>query len=203
MKNIILITLMLFTLDVMAQQSIGVFQIFGKEYNFNATEPKENGEYDLWIDAYPIDKIVGQGGMNIKFKDINYFVESLKKAKDKYVEWNKTAIDNNVTELNKNLEITLPNATGYFVYGGEWHFDFSIQPYFKYLITQEASGKISYGLIIYTGKYVSSKNEYIDSDTFCYAFYSEKDINTFISLFNTKLVEEKFSKQKSKEDLFN
>jgi hypothetical protein len=55
---------------------------------------------------------------------------------------------------------------------------------------------------MYTGKLQASDNQYIDSDSFVFAFYSEEEIDEFINLFDRKLVDEKFSDKKGKEDLF-
>ena len=70
------------------------------------------------------------------------------------------------------------------------------------ILISESKGKVSYGLIMYTGGMEDSDNQYIDSDSFVYAFYSLEDINKFISLFDQKLVTDHFGDKKSKEDLF-
>ena len=195
----ILITL-LFPFTLFSQEPIGSYEIFDKEYKISATEPKENGDYSLYVDGYTFDATVSSGGIIVENNKIDDFINGWEQAKEKYIEWTTTAKENNVTDLNKDIKVKIPKLSGYFSYGS-WKFDWNVSPYFKYLIT-ESKGKISYGLILYTGTMQASDNEYIDCDSFAYAFYSIEDINKFISLFDQKLVTDHFKKKNSKEDLF-
>ena len=198
MKKILITLLLPFTL--FSQEPIGSYEIFDKELNISATEPKENGDYSLYIDGYTLDATVSSGGIIIKNKKIDTFINSWEQAKEKYIEWTTTAKENNIMDLKKDIKVKSPKLSGYFSYGS-WKFDNNVSPYFKYLIT-ESKGKASYGLILYTGKMQASDNQYIDSDSFLYAFYSIEDIDNFISLLDSKLVLDKFGEKNSKEDLF-
>ena len=197
MKNIII--LLFLPLTIFSQEKIETFEIFGKEYNLQASEPDAEG-YDLYIDGYPADKAVSTGGLMIKSKKIEDFKNAWEEAKLKYIEWTTTAKENNITDLKKEVKVNIPKVEGYFHYGS-WHFDFNVSPYFKYLIT-EGESEISYGLILYTGTLNASDNQYIDADSFIYAFYSLEDIDNFISLLDPKIVMDHFGEKNSKEDLF-
>ena len=199
-KNLFLSILLLCTTQSFSQVTIGEFTILEQNHEFKATEPNEKGEYDLWIYALSLDATVSKGGINIKYKKIQEFVTSLREAKNKYNEWTTTAKENSVTDLSKKLDIKLPKVCGFFYYG-DINFDFNVKPYFLYTISEKAS-ITSYSLIMYTGKLQASDNQYIDSDSFVFAFYSEEEIDEFINLFDRKLVDEKFSDKKGKEDLF-
>jgi len=201
MKNILTI-LLLIPLLLFSQEEIGSYELFGEEYKFEATEPDEKGEYTLYASGYASDGIVSQGGLMIKSKKIDDFVISLNEAKNKYVEWTSTAKENNVNDLSKDIKSSPPSVGAYFAYS-DWHFDFNVSPFYKYLITKsDKTGKISYCLALYTGDLESSDNQYIDADSFIYAFYSLEEIESFISLFDKQLVLDKFNIKNNKEDLF-
>ena len=71
MKKILIILLFPFTL--FSQEPIGSYEIFGKEFAISATEPKENGDYSLYVVGYPFDAIVSSGGIivrNTKIDDL-------------------------------------------------------------------------------------------------------------------------------------
>lgn len=199
MKNIIIILFL--PLTIFSQEKIGSYEIFGKELNIQVTEPNDKG-YTLYLDGYPLDKIVSKGGLMIESKKVDDFKNACNEAKEKYIEWTSTAKENNVTDLRKDIKVKIPKLEGYFSYG-DWNFDFNVSPYFVYLITKDKkSGKVSYGLALYTGGMQASDNEYIDTDSFCYGFYTLEDIENFISLLDSKLVYDHFGSKNSKEDLF-
>ena len=83
-------------------------------------------------------------------------------ATEKYIEWTTTAKENNITDLKKDIKVTVPELSGYFSYG-EWKFDWNIYPFFKYLISENKGG-VDYALILYTGEMQASDNQYIDSE---------------------------------------
>jgi len=198
MKKIIII--LLFPLILLSQEPIGSFEVFAQEFEISATEPKDNGDYSLYVNGYTFDATVSTGGIIVEKKQIDSFINAWNQAKEKYIEWTTTAKENNVTDFTKDINVTLPKLSGYFSYGS-WKFDWSLSPYFKYIIT-EYEGEASYGLILYTGSMEASDNQYIDCDSFAYAFYSLEEINFFLSLFDQKLVTDYFGKKNSKENLF-
>tara|TARA_B100000886_G_scaffold191350_1_gene131781 strand:- start:1188 stop:1787 length:600 start_codon:yes stop_codon:yes gene_type:complete len=197
MKKIIL--LLFLPLTILSQEKLETFEIFGKEYSVEATEPNSKG-YTLYLNGYALDKTVSQGGLMIKSEKTADFRNAWKKAKSKYIEWTATAKENNVTDLNKDIKVNVPSVEGFFSYG-DWQFDWNVSPYFKYHITQ-ANSVVSYGLILYTGQLISGSNKYINSESFVYAFYSLEDIENFISLLDPKIVLDHFGEKNSKEDLF-
>tara|TARA_B100000242_G_scaffold63425_1_gene38791 strand:- start:2976 stop:3578 length:603 start_codon:yes stop_codon:yes gene_type:complete len=198
MKKIILFLFL--PLTILSQEKIETFEIFGKEYSVDATEPNSKG-YTLYLNGHPLDKSVSQGGIMIKSEQTADFRNAWEKAKSKYIEWTATAKENDVTDLKKDIKVNVPNVEGFFSYG-DWQFDWNVSPFFKYIISKEKSGGVSYGLILYTGQLISSSNKYIDSESFVYAFYSLKDIENFISLLDPKIVLDHFGEKNSKEDLF-
>ena len=201
MKNILTIIL-LSPLLLFSQEEIGSYEIFGTEYKVQATEPDSKGKYTLYVDGYASDGLVSQGGLMIQSKKIDDFLISLNEAKNKFIEWTATAKENNISDLSKDIKSSPPKIEGYFLYG-DWNFDFSVSPYYKYLISKsEKTGKVSYCLSLYSGELQASDNQYIDAEDFIYPFYSLEEIEIFISLFDKQLVDDKFNSKNSKDDLF-
>ena len=202
MKKIIIINIaILLTAVAFGQKTISSFEILDKEFEFQATEPKD-GKYDLYIYGYGLDKIYKKGGISIKYDKISKFVDALQFSKTKYKEWTNIAKENNVTDLSKTIEVEIPTVMGFFLTTSKFHFDFTANPYIKYLVSKNSSGNVEYKLVIFSSKLNASDNQYIEADNFVYAFYSEEEINNFIKLFDKSLVDKTFSAQKTKNDLF-
>lgn len=186
---------------VYTQETVTTYTIWDKVLNVDVTEP-EDSTYSIYIDGMPLDAIVDRGGLIIKTKELTKFIECIVKGKNKYIEWTNTAKENNITDLTKDIDVgRMPKLGGYFKYS-DWEFDFNVKPYVKYMISQNEDGKTQYAFLIYTGKLTSSSNQYIDSDSFVYAFYSLEEIEDFISLFDSSLVYKYFDNKKNKKDLF-
>ena len=202
MKKLIAINIaILLTAVAFGQKTISIFKILDSEFEFQATEPKD-GKYDLYIYGYGLDKIYKTGGISIKYEKISKFVDALQFSKAKYKEWTNIAKENNVTDLSKTIEFEIPTAMGFFLTSSKFHFDFSANPYIKYLVSKNSAGNVEYKLVIFSSKLNASDNQYIEADNFVYAFYSEEEINNFIKLFDKSLVDKTFSVQKTKDDLF-
>ena len=107
----ILITL-LFPFTLFSQEPIGSYKIFSKEFKISATEPKENGDYSLYVDGYTFDATVSSGGIIVENKKIDDFINGWEQAKEKYIEW--SIKENNVTDLNKDIKVKTPKLSGYF-----------------------------------------------------------------------------------------
>jgi hypothetical protein len=201
MRKIILLGLLFNLLSVKAQEKITTYTMWEKEYEIQSTEPSDSA-YSLYIDGVPLDKTVDKGGLIVKNEYLDEFINCIKFSREKYVEWTQTAKDNNIKDLKKDVDIKkIPKLGGYFNYGS-WHFDFNVKPYFKYTISETKAGLINYSLIIYTGKLQASDNEYIDSDSFVYIFYSINEIDDFLLKLNEELVYNHFGAKNFKGDLF-
>lgn len=205
MKISCLATLTVFiSLSSFSQEEIGSYEIFGKKLSVSATEPKENGLYDLYIDGYSLDKSKTTAGIYLDSKKLNEFIKSLEYSTEKYKEWKSVALENDVTELVKTIDVyksSNPKFKAYFLYYDDWKFDYSVNMTYRFKIS-ESEGKVDYALILSTGELSSSSNEYMTCDGVALAFYSVDEINYFISLLDKQLVIDNYSKKQSNDDLF-
>lgn len=159
----------------------------------------DNEEFLVYIDALSLDNLYKTGGLLIQEEELNGFIESLNQAKLKYVEWEKTAKENNVTELDKRMEISSV-VSGYFLFGREWHMCFGINLTFDYKII-ENNGTVKYLLIVRTGKMKSSRSKYTVVDGVVLVFSSVDEIDKFVNALSIDKIEEFLDKPKA-EDLF-
>lgn len=120
--------------------------------------------------------------------------EALIQIRDKYVEWKQIAIDNDVTEMNKEIGVSLPPVTVAW-YGSKWWFSFNQRFTPKFNISD---GKY-YVSIFKTLK--SSSNEYI-TEKF-YMFFSDvEDFNSLIELLDMDKINNYLHKTDDVENLF-
>ena len=126
---------------------------------------------------------------------IESFVSSLKQVKQKYAEWRKVAIDNNVRSFSKDFDIYFPIITIAW-YGADWRFDFSerLKPYFK--VTD--SGQY---IAVFHAEAVSSNNEYI-TQKYYLVFSSVQDFDEVISKVEPAVIREKLKNKHAPDDLF-
>lgn len=163
-------------------------------------DSKDKDKFTLWIDAMSLDATHEKGGLMISEKNYQGFTEALFEAKLKYEEWIKTAKDNNVNQLDKQMSIK-SRADAYFLYGSKWNFQFDFNLIYDFKIL-ESKGELKYLLLVKTGELQSSSNQFMKVRGVTLIFNSSKEIDTFISLISRDKIEQFISKPK-KEALFN
>lgn len=126
---------------------------------------------------------------------INDFINSLTAVRNKFEEWRKVAKDNNVTDFEKDFDISFPNVVIAW-YGSQWWFDFfaKLKPYFR--VTSDGTP-----LVVFHDKVSASSNEYITEEYFL-IFTSEKEINSFINKINPMSLRDKLNKKHAPDELF-
>ena len=196
MKKIItLFTLILMTTAMMAEQVVGSYHssYFDKDYEVEAAYSK--GEQLSVYITVEGNSSTEKVYLNFKGEDIEALITSLQLSKTKFIEWEKIARENNVTDMMKPFDISFPYCTVAW-YGSQWWFCFrkSIAP--DFMVTSD--GQI---LFLITGTATSSRNEYIDTKYYL-ALSSEKDFDSLIDAINPMRIKEQFEKKERVNDLF-
>jgi len=202
MKTFTFITIMmLISLLGYSQEKYATYDntYIGKTYDIQISFT-DNNKFTFYVDALSLDNFVDKGGFMISNQQLKEFLTNLNQAKEKYQEWVKTAKANDVESLSKEIDIKVQKISGYFLYGGDWHFDFYVKPTYKFIILK-SKGTIKYLLMVSTGKLQASNNEFMDCKSFVLVFSSLDEINHFVNLFSAKKINEYKNKPK-KEDLF-
>ena len=200
MKKVLLLAVMAVVyLQLYSEEKFAKYQnsLIEKSYQIEIESKAEN-EFTLWVNAMSLDALHDKGGISIDNKQYNDFITSLKTAKEKYIEWKKVGIENNVRELIKDMKLK-SIVDGFFMYG-DWNFtsDVYLQYEFKIL---ELKKEINYMLIIRTGQLQSSSNRFMKVDGFALTFLSEKEIDDFLNIISIDKINEFMKKPKAK-DLF-
>ena len=196
-KSLILLCTIFLCTNLLAEDKIGSYNMSyfeGKSYDIKASEPKNN-KFDIYIEVggkYKTDQVM----LSVASKDLDAFKNALIQIRDKFLEWKKTAIENNVTDITKDFPVTLPRVTIAW-YGTKWWFAFNqyIKP--KFFVFKD--GKCA--MVVYT-KAKSSSNEYIDQEVY-WVLQEESEFNDVISFLNDSVVIEHYNAKSSKTDLFN
>lgn len=169
----------------------------GKTYDIQIST-KDKVDFSLWIDAMSLDKLHKEGGIEVTKKQYDNFLNALTESKLKYVEWIKTAKENNVKELNKEMAIKC-KVDCYFEYG-DWNFQYNVIPNFRFKILPQ-DDDIKYLLIMSTRELQSFSNQFMKVDGFALVFSSESEINDFINVISLQKINDFLNKPKA-ENLF-
>lgn len=202
--NLILIIISFISTSSYAQKEIGriTCEDFEMDIVVSFSESKDKTSYTYWIDALSLDRSIDNVGFMVKKEQLNRFVESLKFANEKYIQWSNIAKENNVKDLTKEIELPKKLVVGgYFTYG-DWKFDYSVKPKIKFLIREGKSG-LSHRLIVYSGEMIASDNEYIDCDGAALPFSNLEMMDEFLELLSEKTRNDFLIHQMNKDNLFD
>jgi hypothetical protein len=198
MKNLLLILILaLCATQTFAQQKLTEYEssYFGKSYAVNVAKSKE-GKISFYIDLESMDKTSKTGFVIIEEKDLESFLSSIQASKEMYAKWKKTAIDNNVTELSKEMNVPKFKCSAGFSYG-KWQFDFSVLPSSSFKII---NGK--YLTILHSGELQSSSNQFMKSSGIAIVFDDEKAFDSLIAAVNLTKAKELLDKKDKAASLF-
>lgn len=204
MKNFILVFLFFaMCFQAQSQEKYSTYKsgYLDKTYDIEI-DAEDTSSYSIYISAFSVDELHDVGGIILRSYQHALFLSALKDARAKYAEWVETAKANNVTEVSKMMEIEdwKREASGFFMYGDKWHFQFDLLLEFQFKVINSPDG-VHYLLIVRTGELESSSNEYIKVDGVALVFESAKEIDDFLE--NISLLNVITFKDKPKtEDLF-
>lgn len=181
-----------FAEDVVAYYSMS--SLCENDLKIEASEPK-NGEFTYYIEIQG-ERLSDKVYMSIESSKLELFRGTLKLIRDKYKEWCKVAIDNNITDMKKEFPYKLFNVS-YAWYGSKWWFssDYILTP--QFIILDDGKMCVS----IYK-KAVSRSNEYIDQKSYL-LLNSLDEIDKLIEGTNPQIVYDYYNNKTSKEDLFH
>ncbi len=203
MKNLKLFILVVFlgsTINSYGQEKFTTYDNTYSDKTYDIQLSKDaKGKFTIWIDAMSLDKLHEKGGIMVKEKHYESFINALSEAKIKYEEWVKTAKENNVKELDKEMPIK-SKVGGYFLYGGDWNFQWLVSLDFDFKIF-ESKGELKHLLIVRTGELQSSSNQFMEVDGLVLVFSSADEIDTLKNEISSNKINEFFNKPKA-EDLF-
>ncbi len=198
-KTLLLAVVLLFAFQLKAQEKVSEYSMSyfnDKAYNIEATEIK-NGKFRYYIDCASWESNDDVVGISLDSDITQDFRNGMNEIKDKYIEWKNTAEQNNVTNFDKNFDISLPRVNCFFRYG-EYHFSFNRKPNVYFKVTSD--GKCY--AILSIKDLTASDNQYIKHDGLFMVFSSDKELDEFIDAIDPKYVYERSEKKTNTDDLF-
>jgi hypothetical protein len=194
MKKLLLL-IFLIPLISTGQKKYGDFNLLTSNYDISVTaEGKSKGEVYMDIEDN------GKASINFKSeKERNDFSSFLSKTVEKFKEWKKTAKENNVKDVVKEIDNGDFGNLIAFSYGG-WKFSFGKHNVAAIMLIND-SGNIFYALRF--PKVTASDNDYIESDASVMITSNEDEILNIIELLKTETINGFIDGQNKKEDLFN
>lgn len=166
-----------------------------KDYDILVTQNKDNS-VKFYIECMSMDKLSKDVMIVLEGSNIADFKKMVGELKEIHSKWTQTAIENKVTEINKDVEDKSLNVISAFTYGG-WNFDFSTALKARFTIV---SGK--HLMLINSDELVSSKNKYMKCSGLAFAFEKANDFDSLISQIDEQKAIKFFEDKKSKQDLF-
>ena len=184
--------------DLIAKYNMVFVPAGTDSFEIQATKPSDDNTFTFYIDCMSLDQGTKHGGIMIKNSQAPFFINCVKTAKEKFIEWGNVAKQNQVTEMDKVIDVgRLKIDGGYFMHYKDWEFDFSIVLTFRFKIIDGTPT-----LIINTGEMVSSSNEFIKTDGFAFVFQSVNEIDNFMVGLDENLVISHYKNKAEKENLF-
>lgn len=197
-KTILLLLIFVFQFSFSQEDFETYSNSYFKDKEFKIQIVKEKDEtITFYIDANSMDATSKQVTLIVKDKNIENFKEILTKAKEKFVEWKKVAIENKVEKLSKNVDIKSNRYSAAFTYG-KWKIDFNVKLNVRFFIVENKHLMI----LENASKLIASDNQYIDSKGFVFVFDDETEFDNFISKIDVQKAKEKLNKTEKKDDLF-
>lgn len=200
MRLKLIVFLLLFNIHFLLGEEINIF--VGDAYNYNEfisslIETKFEIRLDTETQKYYLFKneIMSSAWIHLKKIDL----EKLRKTLEKYNEWEKTAIENQV-KIKKEIPNSKLRCKIIWQFGDEWYSGTAIDLYFTFF----SQSITHHQLVISSSKIESTSNEYIEYKLDP-LYLNKNHIEIFLNNISEKALNEateKAKKQKEVSDLF-
>lgn len=126
------------------------------------------------------------------------FIDNFKKAKEKFVEWKKTAEENKVDDVIKDIDTSHDEYEVWFDFGNDIYSDLHALTGFRFTVNRGIPLLIFSNLVDLR----DYDNQYIKSKGFYLVFESDSEIDRFLFWLDPKVAEIGLKKAKEKTDIF-
>lgn len=195
MKRIIIIAMLFTNLVAMAQEKIGSYTssfTFQKpEFDVRAKQ-LEKDKFDYYISVLG-ENLTDDVNLRLSSENAEKFVEAMQICKEKFIEWEKTAKDNNVTDMLKEFPVTLPPIDVAW-HSSKWWFSFNHIFTPTFIVFKD--GGCAFAL---SSKVTASSNKYIDKEFFL-ILKSQDEFDSLIKNIDNEVVIRHFSEKQNVKD---
>ena len=197
MKRFILTCMVILSFShIFAEDKIGSYSMSyfdGKQLNIKASEPK-NGKFSFYIYVHgkrEYDEVC----FALKNENLNQFKTALSEVRDKFVEWEQTAKENNVTDIKKPFPVSFPKVDIAWK-SSKWWFSFNKYMKPNFMVFKDGSC----AMVVYL-KVTASSNEYIDQEVY-WVLQSKEEFDDILKVLDESLVIDHYNNKESATDLF-
>lgn len=166
---------------------------FNEEFDIRAKDFKNKNSEVVYIEIK--GEYTDEAYIEVWARNLDKFRNSLELVRDKFIEWENVAIENNVQNMSKKFDIKFP-LIGVYWYTSKWwsNYGIGIRMTFEILPSGKAIAK-------WMPKIKASSNQFVDQQ-FYLVFQNEEDFNALIELLDLQKIVAKMQKTKEEEDLF-
>ena len=141
----------------------------------------------------------GKSSMAFKTKFyVDDFITFLAQSKAKYSEWSQTAIENDVTEVTKEITTAQVGSSIAFYYGS-WHFSFGKHGVTSYFLMFNGKPYMS----VMFPEVKASDNQFIDQKSVQVIFNNTDQIDALVKALSRETIDAFIADVNKKKDLFN
>ena len=197
MKNLIYTLTLLITFSSYAQKKYGEYTSSRGVLKLSSAVVTDKGKSQgsVYLDL----NYDGKTSMNFKNEQSRVeFLEFVNRTYEKFKGWKTTAIENNVTDMTKDIDSGMFGDNISFYYGS-WKFDFGKNKVSAFMKIDK-EGKVIYYL--YVPSVTASDNEFIESESQV-LIMNDDDIASLNNILSSKVIEDFIKKVNSADDLFN
>lgn len=199
MKKLATLVLLLLSIGTKAQETFTTYssEYFNKKYNIDISSTKKKDVNRFWIDCASADNTSKEVNFLLYSSDIPSFLTFVDSLRNTYVKWVKTAMENNVKDLTKDLKFSFSKGTAAFSYG-DWQFDNNVKLTARFKVIDE-----KHLLIVESGELQSGSNQFMKSKGLYIVFSSKQEFDQFLKSFDLVKAAAFINGKNNKEDLFN
>lgn len=200
MKTLLTTLLILFSsIIIIAQEVYDTYELdfympHRAEFELLASEDR------LFTDVYAEGKEFGEAYLHMNEKGQQKLMQALKQVKPVFLEWSKTAEDNDVKDYLKEIKVKKRVFGGVsFFYGSKWRTNSMVELKFYFWVDEEGNHKM---IISSANEIKSSDNQFMKLKSMQIVFSSVEEIDDFMRKFNSQYASEFLKKKSDKDDLF-
>lgn len=224
-KLSILFSLLFLSIGVCAQENVYIAKCKTNNSHFDISASRKQGVITVYLSTiavisnYPSStELEKQVFLITGERNIRAFITSLTEVRNKFIDWVEVAHKNNITSLNKEMNISFPEIcihwTSFAVHRHQKtstpnptyrNCRIKLQPVFllqdNEWVEKLFDVKKNVPYVVFSGKATSANNQFIETQ-YNFSFSSVNEIDELIANIQIDTIEEKLDKRLAKDSLF-
>ncbi len=197
MKKILFVAFAIVALVGNAFETIGTYSVWNGliSYKVDVSSLNTDSSFNYMIQVGNFKSLNDDIYLELNSKDASKFISAMQQAKDKFDEWKSIARENNLKDVQKKMDINLPEMR--LVWRGSKWFrskSFILSPHFN------AGDNLDFCTLSLFGIAVSQNNKYI-TQQYQLMFLNSSEIEGLLKILNNQVVYDMFSDKAKQQNL--